>query len=231
MSYPVLSLRIKAMLLDSVLLGVLFFSLVLLTIQFEITNSIFKALFIVLPVILLEPAMMWLTGGSIGHHYSGLRVVGKNSGKNLFIINGIVRFITKTFLGFYSIIMMFLTKRHQSVHDYLSMSVVVFKNEDTVPSRNKLKPREAEDALKKPSIIRRLVVSTAYSFLAFVIYNISIYFVVSDFCIESNQCGEADMFNIGLAVSVLFLTVIVVFILGLICKLPGVYYRKVNQVF
>ncbi len=217
------------MLLDSVLLGVLFFSLVLLTIQFEITNSIFKTLFIVLPVVLLEPAMMWLTGGSIGHHYSGLRVIGKNSGKNLFILNGIVRFITKTLLGFYSVIMMFLTKRHQSVHDYLSMSVVVFKNEDTVPSRNKLKPRDPEDALKKPSIIRRLVVSGAYSVLAFVIYNISIYFVVSELCIKSNQCGEADIFNIGLAVSVLFLTVIMVFILGLICKLPGVCCRRGHE--
>lgn len=225
MSYPVLFLRVKAALLDSIIFGVLIFAMVYLSIQIGIANPVLKVAFIVVPVILLEPVMMWLTGGSVGHHYSGIRIIGKNSGQNLFVLNGIVRFIVKTLLGWISLIFMLLTKRHQSFHDILSGSIVVFKNEATASDRHKLMDRQTVYTSQKPSIGRRLAVVIAYLFLALIVFSAVVNLFVSTSCLESGHCdgGEGTAFNVA---SVIFMVVLIaVIILGFLSKLPGAYYR------
>ena len=225
MAYPVLLLRIRAMMLDSVVFGVLLLSMVMLSIKLDITDSTTRTIFILAPVTLLEPVMIWLTGGSFGHHYSGIRVVGKNSGENLFVLNGVVRFVAKTFLGLFSLAAMFITKRHQSIHDFLSGSVVVFKDEEEAPSWHKLKARQTEYHAEKPSIIRRLVVILAYWLIALLIYSAFVFFMVSANCIEIGQCSESENPIVSFALLGFLVVLVIVLILGLLCKLPGAYYR------
>lgn len=225
MSYPVLLLRVKAAMLDSIIIAVLIFSLAYLSIVIGISNPALKVLFIVIPVVLLEPAMIWITGGSVGHHYSGIRIVGKDSGTNLFILNGIVRFVVKTLLGLISLVAMLLTRRHQSLHDIVSRSVVVFKNEDAALPRHMLQSRETVYRSEKPSIGRRLVVVIAYLFLIFMAYSLLFNFLASPNCLNNGQCSEAESFNLGVATLVFLVLMILVFIFGMLCKLPGAYFR------
>lgn len=79
MAYPVLFLRIKALMIDSIALGLIYFSMVLLCINFGVISSELKALIILSPTILFEPIMIWLTSGSLGHHYAGIKIIDKKN--------------------------------------------------------------------------------------------------------------------------------------------------------
>lgn len=224
-TYPALFLRVKATLIDSSILALLFIVMLVLSTELGFTDPKVKFSFILLPVILIEPLMIWTTGGFLGHHYSGIRIIGKTSGKNLFILNGIVRFIAKNGFGIFSLASMLITKRHQSIHDVLSNSVVVFKDETAAAPRHKLKPRKTVYTSKKPSIGRRLIVITVYLVTAYAVVNGYAYLAVSSRCIEDSQCSNTDHLQTIFAFLVLIVTAAVVLILGLLSKLPGAYYR------
>jgi len=229
MTYPVLFLRIKAMFLDSTINSLIFISMVLISIGLGIEESSIKIATIILPVILFEPTMIWLTGGSLGHHYSGIRIVGKNTGKNLFIINGILRFLLKSSLGLISLVSMILTNKHQAIHDILANSVVVFKNEDEALDRHKLKPRKIVYYDQKPSIIKRIMVILAYCFVTFFMWSLVLGFSVSKSCIEKGICSDSEHILLEKFTLLLLVIFLVIVILGLLSKLPGAYYKKIND--
>lgn len=157
MNYPALILRIRAMCLDAMVF-VLMFWIVFLTIwKLQFTSTTLKLLIVTLPLVLFEPVWIWLTGSTIGQHLVGIKVTSKTKEKNLFIVNAVVRFITKILLGLPSVLTMIVTKRRQSFHDVISNSVVLFKNEASAPDRYKIQENR-KDGDTRPSILRRLQV-------------------------------------------------------------------------
>lgn len=226
MTYPALFLRVKAMLIDSTILGVLFMVLIILSSELGITDAKLKAAFVLIPVVLFEPLLIWVFGGNIGHQLSGIKIVGANSGKNLFVINGIVRLLTKTLLGLFSLLSMLITKRHRSIHDVLSRSVVVFKDEAAAPSSHKLSPRENPSADTKPSFFRKLIVIAVYLVITLVIMSILVSATVSGDCVEFDRCNDSEIRYLNYLVLGFLVGMLLIIILGFMNKLPGGYYRQ-----
>ncbi len=218
--YPALYLRIKAMCIDSVVLVLLFFLLVFLVSTFNIANTAVRAVVMFGPVVLLEPVMIWLTGGSIGHHLSRIKVIDKVSGGNLFILKAITRVLVKYLLGFYSVVTMFLTQRRQSLHDVVSGSVVVFKNEGEAPERHKLQALEERKNI--PSLLRRILVTALYLVLMLILFSAIFIFTRSTACLDSaGACSSTEKITEMIASIIWLLASLVVLVAGLRGYLPG----------
>ena len=104
MSYPKIFLRIKGMLLDSLLFGLIVYSSVFALMWLGIEKPAIKALFLILPVLIFEPLCVSLSGGSVGHHYAGIKVVDAKTGGHLNIIFSVIRFVLKGVLGLVSLL-------------------------------------------------------------------------------------------------------------------------------
>lgn len=226
MSYPVVMLRLKALLLDSTLLGILVMALVMVAIKFAGDNRALKTVIILVPSILFEPILIWLTGGSIGHHYAGIKVVSGKSGKNLFVVNGVLRFLTKSLLGVVSLASMLITKRHQSLHDVVSGSVVIFKDESNALRRHKLRERVVTKSGVKPSLLRRILVALVYVVLVYFVLSLPMGFVVPAQCLDHNICSSESNLIISAYLLLLGLSLLAIVVLSFLSKLPGANYAK-----
>jgi hypothetical protein len=114
--------------------------------------------------VLWEPLFVSITGGTIGHHLIGLRVVSSTTGKNLNIFASFLRFIVKFFLGSVSVIFIFITRYHQAMHDGLARSLVVIKHPENKPEYELLSARVIELAnYQYPPIWRRSVMILFYN--------------------------------------------------------------------
>ncbi|MEO0424212.1 MAG: RDD family protein [Pseudomonadota bacterium] len=226
MTYPVLFLRIKAMFMDSLSLSILVIFLAFLPGKLGIDAPALRWLILIGPLLLFEPMMIWRTGGSVGHHYAGIRVISERTGENLFILNGVARLIVKLTLGLPSVITMVMTKRHRSLHDLLSGSVVVFKDEARAPQRHKLAPRDITFVGRKPSVLRRLAVAVAYWLLMLFVIAIPISLLISDACIDAGACTEREITILDGTGTLTFAAAVLLLALGMVGKLPGAYWRK-----
>jgi len=225
-SYPVLFLRVKAMCFDSIVFILMLYCIFAVVASIEIPNTFVRITVMAMPLVLFEPLMVWLTGGSIGHHLSGIRVIDKTTGKNLFLLKGVVRLFAKLLLGFYSMLTMFITKKHQSLHDLLSNSVVVFKDESKALERHKLAHRQTHYEAARPSIFRRLLVLTVYGFFLVVVTGFLLRLLVSPDCLDSGRCSESQTVRLNIGVLGFLLVGTLLIILGFMSKLPGAVYRK-----
>jgi len=82
---------------------------------------------------LYEPVLVSVTGSSIGHYLSNLRVVDDRTRGNVGFLKAIARLGIKTLLGVYSFLTMAVTSHHQAVHDLLTDR----------PSRFAIRPKQA----------------------------------------------------------------------------------------
>ena len=74
--------------------------------------------------LLYEPLLVSVTGSTIGHYATNLRVVDNRSHGNISFVKAVVRMIIKSALGLYSFITMATTSRYQAMHDLLTRSTV-----------------------------------------------------------------------------------------------------------
>jgi hypothetical protein len=93
----------------------------------------FKASFIALLLIIMEPGLVSIKGGTIGHYLRGLRVQDYKHGTNLDIFRATIRFLVKILFGWLSFVFILVTKRYQAFHDLISGSVVVLRDSANVP--------------------------------------------------------------------------------------------------
>ena len=133
--------------------------------------------------------------------------------------------IAKTLFGAFSLPLMLLTKQHQSIHDFLSGSVVVFKNEAIASPAHKMEARETTFQDNKPSVGRRLIVISVYSVMMFMIYAAASSLLVSSQCSSYGQCKDIEIDKLVLATTMIWASNGIVLIFGLLGKLPGAYYR------
>lgn len=83
---------------------------------------------IVAALLLYEPIMVSQTGGTIGHHFTNLRVVDDISHSNISFLKAVVRSLIKGVLGWFSFLTMLVGKRNQAVHDLLTGSTVQIRD-------------------------------------------------------------------------------------------------------
>ncbi len=115
--YPGLMKRIIAMLLDSVAFGVLLLTLIITSIELGLTDNTLAMVLVISPLFLFEPLFVSLTGGSLGHHYTGIKVTDGKTGGNLNLYKSILRTLFKLPLGAFSFLSMWITQKHGSTSD------------------------------------------------------------------------------------------------------------------
>lgn len=168
--YPRLIRRVQALLIDSAIFSFLIATLFLLMPTFENSPQWFRVVVVLLPIFILEPGLVSLTGGTIGHHLIKLRVQNAHSNKNINIIFATIRFIIKTALGWMSLISVLTTRKHQAIHDFSVNSVVVYKDASQVPSHEALTERVFKEGYYVyPSKLRRLLMILMYNILFFLL--------------------------------------------------------------
>lgn len=225
-SYPKLFLRIKAMLWDSTILGLLLIIFALLSSLLPFESKILRGVFVVLPVLSLEPLFVYFRGSSIGHKLAGIRVVNIDEQKSLSVLQCYLRTIVKMLLGLVSLIMFIFSKNYQAIHDYVSRSMVVFIDEQNAPERYKLFEQRNVFVDHKPSIGSRLTILIFWILVFWQAISFIYMMMLSDHCYLYNQCSPSEE-NTSAIIGLIFIGgLLLIPVLGFMCKLPGAFYTS-----
>jgi uncharacterized RDD family membrane protein YckC len=190
--YPRLVRRVRAVLIDSVLVPVAAIATLLIGVSVGITSPLAKVALFIGPVILLEPVMVMLTGGTIGHHLTRLKVLKKDGTGYLGFIPATVRFLIKLFLGWFSFIFILTTQKHQAVHDIAAGSIVVHRDVTNLPAYEVLAERKADTEYDYPPVWKRFVFIILYSFVMLIVASETIALLVANVCLYAHRCSLFD---------------------------------------
>jgi uncharacterized RDD family membrane protein YckC len=126
--YPGLLKRTKAALLDTVVLIIFMYSISELFNMFDNVSDAIRLSAFIFIFFLYDPLFVSLFGGTVGHKQQDLGVKKEqNELKNISFLSAILRFITKSTLGWLSFLTMSMSSKNKAIHDYVAGSVVVFK--------------------------------------------------------------------------------------------------------
>ena len=127
-AYARFTQRVRAVMIDSIIFMLILAGALIVATSLG-SDNIARILgtVVVITWLLYEPLLVSLTGGTIGHWRSNLRVVD-DAGGNIGFGKAVVRVIIKTLLGWYSFVTMLMTARRQAVHDLLTRSTVQIRD-------------------------------------------------------------------------------------------------------
>jgi uncharacterized RDD family membrane protein YckC len=127
--YPGVFDRVKAVVIDGVILILLSMLITDIFSSFSSVPSIARAVAFVVIFILYDPLLVCITGGTIGHKFIGLRVKQEaNPLKNIPFSLALVRFLLKWTLGWISLLTVMGSKKRKAIHDIAVKSVVIYQN-------------------------------------------------------------------------------------------------------
>src|SRR5262252_8088689 len=121
--------RLRAWFIDWLLLLLTVICAMLIAVTLE-SNDFSRVLgiLVVLIILLYEPILVSMTGSTIGHFLTNLRVVDNLSHRNLSFPKAFARLFIKDVFGPYSFFTMAMTRRHQALHDVLTKSTVQIRD-------------------------------------------------------------------------------------------------------
>lgn len=142
--YPGISDRIKALVFDGVVIGILMFiASGLISNQEQEVSDTTRILSFVGIFFLYEPLFVAFLGGTIGHKANRLKVKSfNNPEKNVNIAAAIFRSAIKYLLGIISLLVMGTNNENRALHDTMAGSVVLFSD------RPDLNPKVEEEITK-----------------------------------------------------------------------------------
>jgi uncharacterized RDD family membrane protein YckC len=125
MVYATFGRRLKASIIDSVVLLVILLAVPLTSSLF--VNDSFRGLAVLMygPLFILEPLLVSFWGQTIGQYVLGMKVVREHTLSKCPLHLSFVRFYAKAILGLWSMIYMAFSTKHKAIHDYLAQTVVV----------------------------------------------------------------------------------------------------------
>ncbi|MCP5007019.1 MAG: RDD family protein [Planctomycetes bacterium] len=191
-AYPRLIRRVQAVLIDSLIVPIAVIISIFVSNKIGITENWVKALVIIGPVFILEPLLVSLTGGTIGHHAVKIKVRNINRDENINIILAVVRFIVKVILGWVSVFFILITKRHQAIHDYLVRSIVVHKYSHTLPKNEIVRERKIDDKYLYPTTLRKIIIIVLYLFMSVLAFGVVVNLLLSDTCLLYEACTDNE---------------------------------------
>ena len=133
---PGLSDRIKAFIMDGIVLVIFMFIAFKIIDSYEdVTTMTRKVVF--LCILLVYDPLFTSFGGTIGHRAFNLRVKREsNPEKNIWFIAAVFRFAIKLLLGWISLLTIQSSSKGQAIHDMLTASTVIYKKsltDDDIP--------------------------------------------------------------------------------------------------
>lgn len=131
MQYPPTIFRVKAALIDAVLILLLMvISAYAIDIAGEVDDWVRVTIMIVL-FIIYEPLTVGLYGGTFGHRVQGLEVRKvSDTSERIGLLMAIIRVVFKFVLGVFSVITSYMRADNRCIHDLICGTVVVNRSAD-----------------------------------------------------------------------------------------------------
>ncbi|OEK08358.1 hypothetical protein A8C32_02595 [Flavivirga aquatica] len=124
--YAPISTRIKALVIDTIVLIILMYSASEIFNLIENTPDYIRIIIFFALFLLYEPILISLYGATVGHFFNDIVVKQENDEtKNINIVFAVARFITKSLLGWISLIIVNGNDKKKAIHDYIAKSVVL----------------------------------------------------------------------------------------------------------
>lgn len=124
--YPGIMERIKAMMIDGILLTICLILFSYLYSFFDNVPDTVRMVVFIFLFLLYDPLLTSMRGGTIGHMIMGIRVKKESDEtKNILFPFALIRYIVKIFLGWISLLSVLQNEKKRALHDYLVGSVVI----------------------------------------------------------------------------------------------------------
>ncbi len=127
-NYPGVSIRVKAVVTDSIILVIFIVGVTYLFESFQSVPDFMRIAAFVFIFLLYDPLFTSTLGGTIGHMIFGIRVKReKNLQRNILFPLAVIRYIVKALLGWISLLTVSGNKKGKAIHDLVVRSVVIYK--------------------------------------------------------------------------------------------------------
>lgn len=233
-AYARFSRRLRALFIDWIFFLLVLVSALAIAVAVESDSFSRKLGYAVAAALLLyEPLLVCLTGSSIGHYFSNLRVVDNRTNGNVSFLKAVARVVIKGVLGWYSFITMATTRRHQAVHDLLTQSSVQIRDPAKASPHHYVRERIELLNPAMPSRIRRAMVIVVYLVpllaLVWLVLNGLIFSgIVSRACVFRDRCLPSENILVSIVVLAWFALSVLMVIQGWRGRLAGCRIRRVT---
>lgn len=213
--YPRLIKRVRAFLIDGVLVPLVAIATLVIGVSLGVESLPAKLALFIVPILILEPALVAWTGGTVGHHLNRIKIVKKQGSGHIGFFAATVRFVIKALLGWFSLIFILTTRKHQAVHDLAAGSVVVHKDVTGLPEYEVLSERKPEEGgYRMPSVSRRLGIIFLYIVLGFIILSYTVGLLMPDACLLKHRCTAFESYTVLVLDILWFISAVVSIVLG-----------------
>jgi len=221
--YPRLVRRVRAYLIDQMVLLALLAAWLLLLPWMEGFTSAQKIFALSAPMWLAEPCLVSLTGATIGHHLMYLRIRDARADRNLGFVRATLRAVLRLMLGWLSVLFILVTRRRQALHDVLLGSVVVIARPGRLPAYDLLValPFDLQHAPGMPSRGRRLLIVLLYLLGASIAVGIVAVVLISPQCSSDEMCTREEEIVQAICGWVWLAAALAIVVLGVRGKLWG----------
>jgi len=221
--YATFARRIRAMVLDWVVLTVLLMLVLYLAGAVHFTQALRLTLFaaVIGLVLLYEPVLVAFRGSTIGQQLCNLRVVAPTATGRLPFWKAFLRWLLKAVTGLASFATMGATRRNQALHDLPFGTTVQIADPAVAGARDFILERPEKASASLPSRWRRFVVIAAYFVLLVPLVGPVMSLGASSDCIQANHCGSGEKIWVQLVTTAWLATLVAVCIFGWQGRLPG----------
>ncbi len=201
-AYARFTRRLQGVFIDAIIFMVILAGSLIVAVSFASDNvGRILGITVVATWLLYEPALVSLTGGTVGHYLCNLRVVDDYGG-NVSFPKALVRVLIKSLLGWYSFLAMAMTSRHQAVHDFLTKSTVQIRDFTKAQPYHFRGKRNETPEPGMPSYLRRGVFIVGYLFVCFILFTLALALLeraglISMRCIDGYPCSWAELIILG----------------------------------
>lgn len=233
--YATLPRRIKASIIDGVVLLTLMILSPLAMSDLLGKDTGANAIVMYMPPLLLEPFLISLLGFTLGQYIFGIQVIRVDTGGKCPLAASFLRYFAKTILGGFSMVYMLFSKKHQAIHDHLAKTLVVLSHKKIEHSPEFANYGETEQNLEEdityyyPSAIRRFTFFCIWAVVACFVFGIvgemAALLFIHGYTLESKKLPKVIEVISNLVYSVLFVWLAVLSSKG---NLPGAK-RKIKE--
>jgi uncharacterized RDD family membrane protein YckC len=215
--YARFSRRFRGIVLDWIIAIAVIYSAIFVAVT--VNNDVFSralAGVVIVGLLLYEPVLVSLTGGTLGHYFNNLRVVDERSGGHVSFPRACARVVIKGLLGWYSFVILAATRRNQAIHDLVTRSTVQIRDAARVQPGQYVTERVELADTGLPSRLRRTAIVGVYLLLLFAVYGgaeilLDVTGIISPSCIENDNCsGGERVFDLGTDVALVVLVAAVI---------------------
>lgn len=221
--YPRLVRRLRGVFIDGLVVPIAAMGTLVALSYAGVESTWIRVACPLLVVLLLEPVAVSVTGGSIGHHLTGLRVRKEHVDERINVLAATVRFVVKAVFGLPAFFVAFVTRKRQGLHDLAAKSLIVHKSSASLPAYEVVPARTPEDEhAAYASVWRRLLVILLYWVLLYLGIGTVLVASMSGLCAQSpNLCSPAQQAVSVIGLVILLCAFVVTAVLGWRGRLYG----------